>query len=401
MSGAINHDIMRNENMLTILRCIQENGPVYRKHLKELTGFSWGTISTIVNELLDRHFIVETKNEVAVKGRNPSVLDIHTEQSCVIGIDINIAGITIVQVDLKCEVLYSTYAKIGATGREAVLGQIAALLDSIGAKSQAEGRKVLGIGVAMQGSVSREGISIYTPYFQDWNNVDLVQLLTNRYQCPVFLEHSPNCMALYETWLGSAREVKNLLFIRLGTNVGMSIFIDGKIVRGCDGFAGELGHTTVKPDGELCTCGNYGCLETVVSKQSMVKHAIAGVERGEKTMLSELNAPKYPQDIDMDLIYRASCMGDGFCLSLFEEMAEYLGMAVSNVINLLNPELVVIGGEMVHYESLYMDRLREVVGRRAWKNARKTILTSPSATNTASIGGSLLVIQKIFSESIS
>lgn len=354
MSGAINHDIMRNENMLTILRCIQENGPVYRKHLKELTGFSWGTISTIVNELLDRHFIVETKNEVAVKGRNPSVLDIHTEQSCVIGIDINIAGITIVQVDLKCEVLYSTYAKIGATGREAVLGQIAALLDSIGAKSQAEGRKVLGIGVAMQGSVSREGISIYTPYFQDWNNVDLVQLLTNRYQCPVFLEHSPNCMALYETWLGSAREVKNLLFIRLGTNVGMSIFIDGKIVRGCDGFAGELGHTTVKPDGELCTCGNYGCLETVVSKQSMVKHAIAGVERGEKTMLSELNAPKSPQDIDMDLIYRASCMGDGFCLSLFEEMAEYLGMAVSNVINLLNPELVVIGGEMVHYESLYM-----------------------------------------------
>ena len=208
-------------------------------------------------------------------------------------------------------------------------------------------------------------------------------------------------MALYETWLGSAREVKNLLFIRLGTNVGMSIFIDGKIVRGCDGFAGELGHTTVKPDGELCTCGNYGCLETVVSKQSMVKHAIAGVERGEKTMLSELNAPKSPQDIDMDLIYRASCMGDGFCLSLFEEMAEYLGMAVSNVINLLNPELVVIGGEMVHYESLYMDRLREVVGRRAWKNARKTILTSPSATNTASIGGSLLVIQKIFSESIS
>lgn len=397
MGTTINHDIMRNENMLAVLRCIQENGPIYRKNVKDITGLSWGSISAIVNDLINKGIIIEVKDSKSNKGRNPSVLDIYTVNSCVIGLDINIAGITAVQMDLKCYVIFSVHEAIIDRGRDNILKQAFLLVDSIIKRSAEESRKVLGIGIAMQGFVScEEGVSRYSPYFEEWENVPLKELFQQRYNCPTFVDHSPNCMALYETWLGVAKGVRNLLYIRLGMSIGASIIIDNSIIRGFNGNAGEFGHITMKPDGEECSCGNRGCLETLSSGKSILNQLIKRVKNGEKTIIKELMGQRSIDDVDMETFYRAFHMNDGLCIRIMDEMALYLGIAISNAINLINPELVVIGGNLVQYESLFISNVKSIVEKRTWKFSKKNIMVSTSKNNTAAIGAGLIIIQNIF-----
>lgn len=401
MNNTITHDIMRNENMLAVLRCIQENGQIYRRDIKAITGLSWGSISTIVNDLLERGVIRETKNSNSVKGRNPSVIDICTENTCIIGVDINIAGITVVQMDLKCHLIFSINEEIANKGKDRILEQIFNLVDSIFSKSGKESRKVVGIGIAMQGFVDCEkGIARYSPYFTQWENVPLKEMFEERYRRPAFVDHSPNCMALFETWIGVAKGVSNLFFIRLGMSIGSSIIIDNRILNGADGNAGEFGHVTMKPDGEECSCGNRGCLETLSSGRSILNQAVKRIKNGEKSVITELIGQKPLESIDMETVYRAFHMGDRLCIDILDGMALYLGIAISNAINILNPELVVIGGNMAQYESLFISRVKDIVEKRTWKFSKKSILVSTNKNNTAAIGAGLKIVRKVFDGSI-
>ncbi len=397
----INHDIMRNENILIVLQCIQEHGPIFRKDIKEITGLSWGSISSIVNELLEKNIIREKQSDLKNKGRNPGGLDIDVSQGCIIGIDINRAGITMILMDLKCNVNSSYYEKINSIDRDEVINQVYLMIDNIIDKLKSDNMKVFGIGVAMQGNVDRKnGISKYCPYFDNWENVPIQRLLEERYQCKVIVEHSPACMALYETWFGVAKGAENLLFIRIGAGIGLSMIIDGKMIDGCNGNAGELGHIVVEPNGELCSCGSYGCLETVASQTSILKYIVKEIRNGRESKISGFISAKQIDDIDMDAVYRACSMGDELCLEAMERMAFYLGIAISNVINLLNPELIVLGGSMVHYESLFIDKMKKVIEERAWPSSAKTILVSANKLNTASIGASINIIKEILSGGI-
>lgn len=401
MNTTINHDMMRSENILAVLQCIQKRGPIYRKEIKDITGLSWGSISTIVNELLEKELIIEEQSDVKAKGRNPGGLDINVRKSHIIGIDINRAGITLVLMDLKCNVNTSYFEKIIRTDSASVLGQVYSMLDGMFEKSRKEKDKIFGIGVAMQGNVdSKEGVSKYCPYFSDWENVPLRKMLEERYQCKVIVEHSPDCMALYETWFGVAKGVKNFLFVRIGAAIGISIIADGKVVYGHNGNAGEFGHMIVEPKGELCSCGGHGCLETVVSQTSILKQAVNAVKAGRKSRLSDFVPQSQMDEIDMDCIYRACCMGDELCLEIMDKVAFYLGIAISNVINLLNPELIALGGSMMQYGNLFIDKMRKVVEERAWKGSEKTILVSSSKTNTAAEGASLNIMKEILSGTI-
>lgn len=401
MNNTITHDIMRNENMLTVLRCIQENGQIYRKDIKDITGLSWGSISSIVNDLLKRGIIRETKNSNSIKGRNPSVIDIYTDSSCIIGVDINIAGITVIQMDLKCHIIFSMHEEIVNKSKDSIIEQVFKLVDSIFSRSRGESKKVVGIGIAMQGFVDCEkGIACYSPYFIQWEDVPLKKMFENRYQCSTFIDHSPNCMALFETWIGVAKGARNLFFIRLGMSIGSSIIIDNRVLRGIDGNAGEFGHITMKPDGEECNCGNRGCLETLSSGQSILNQLIRRINNGEKTIVTELIGQKPIEEVDMETIYRAFHMGDKLCIDILDEMALYLGIAISNAINILNPELVVIGGSMAQYESLFMSKVKDIVEKRTWKFSKKSILVSTNKNNTAAIGAGLKIIQNVFNGNI-
>jgi len=394
----VNHDTMRKENILLVLNCIIENGPISKKEVREKTGLGWATVSVIANELADKKLIVERKKNDGHIGRNPIVLDINQDMNYILGLDINISGITATLIDLKCRIVYSKRREEIRKDKESVLKAVFDVIDSIFGLYNTREKNILGIGISMQGAVdSIEGISIYNPYFLNWSDVPLKKLFEEKYKMPVFVDRSPNCMALSERWLGSAKGVMNMLFIRhtLSMGIGMSITINGEIYHGGNSNAGEFGHMTMKPDGILCSCGNYGCLETVASYSSIVKKIIDGIKSGQKTVITRLLDGKPLESIDIGLINRAYDLGDDFCIKIINEMATYLGIAVSNAINLFNPDMVIIGGEMTRYESMYMPKLKEVVEKRTWEYSSKKVVVSGVADYAAPIGAAIIIIQKI------
>lgn len=392
----INHDMMRSENTLMVLQCIQEKGPLLRKDVKEYTGLSSGSVSTIVAELLEKGIIKEIESDTRQRGRNPSMIDICTDNSCMIGVDINSAGINIILMNVKCNVYSSYFEKVQLAEYHAVITQIYRMLDRIIESLKKDNVRLLGIGVAMQGTVNRkEGISQYCPYIENWKNIPIKDLLKERYQCKVAVEHSPDCMALYENWFGMAKGTRNFLFIRAGETIGLSIVIDGNVVYGHDNNAGEFGHMVVDPKGERCSCGSIGCLETVASQNSILNYIQKEIEKGRKSKLQEFTGHGETGKITMDNVYRACCLKDEVCMEAMERMAFYLGIAISNVINLLNPELIVLGGDMMNYDTLFMDKVRQVVQERAWSKSNKTIMVTTSKTNTASVGAGLQMMRQI------
>lgn len=397
VNKAINHDTMRAENVLAVLQCIQENGPVYRKDLKQMTGLSWGSVSFIVNSLLEDGLITEKQQSTKVKGRNPGTLEVTSEQYSIMGLDINQSGLTVITMNLKRTVIDMRYERVCRPEKDAILSQVYAMLDAAKMREEGNGRKLLGVGVSMQGSVSvKTGVSLYNPYFENWSNVPLQQLLCQRYGCKVILEHSTECAAMYEMKFGMAKGVRNFIYVRMGGSLGISIIHEGSFLRGYNGNAGEFGHIIMKRDGEKCSCGKRGCLETVASEKSMIKHLCQRIAQGEPSLLADMQSQG--QDIAMDQVYRAYCLGDRLVREEIEQTTNYLALGLSAVINLLNPEMLVLGGDMIRYEGMFIEMLRKKVEELAWNGSSKAILTSTTQDNTAAIGAGVLIVDDVFSK---
>lgn len=397
MAKTIHHDLMRKENMMMIYQCIQENGPILRKDLKEKTGLSWGTVSSAVNDLLEKNLVYEKPVDLDKpdKGRTPSEIDIATSQLSFLGIDINRAGLTVILMDMKCRIQKSYFEEIEETECHSVLRQICKMTDIAFQKAKEDQHEIGGIGISMQGNVDgQKGVSIFTPYFENWNNVPLKQIFTDRYNCSVVVGHNPECATLYEIWCGVAKGVSNMLYVRIGHSLGISIVIDGKTYNGYNGNAGEFGHMIVKPDGEKCRCGRHGCLETVASMNSLLKHISEDDRLRGDQILTPLIENSKDHTLSMEQVYQAYCRGDEICRDHIRQLVHYLAIGISNLINLFNPELLVLGGDMVRYSSVFIDQLRNEVNETAWNGSSKVIITSINAYNTAAMGAAIDIFQQ-------
>lgn len=390
------HDLMRNTNTLSILECIRQFGPITKREIQVRTGLSWGAISNIITDLFNKRVISETKSAESLIGRIPCKFDISNNDNLIIGVDINIEGLTAVLIDLKNRMIKSAKINIIKNDRDGILEQTKQIIHNLIKDSNVNKKKIIGIGVAMQGAVDAEkGISIFSPHFRGWQDVPVKDMLEKEFNIPVLVEHDPNCMALSERWMGAANGVNNLLFIRLSMAIGMSIIINGVLYKGLDGSAGEFGHVTMNPSGPKCSCGNYGCLETYVSGNNILQKAIEGIKIGRNTVLSGFL--EHMQDLELVNVIEAARQGDDFACGLFDEAGIYLGIGISNLISILNPDLIIIGGEMIKCEDLFLKRTREVISQKAWKNSRVNLVTSRLENNSAAIGAATIFVQKIFS----
>ena len=396
MTKAINHDTMRSENVRLVLQCIQDHGPVSRKEIKNLTGLSWGSVSFISNSLLEKGLIVETQRSICGKGRNPGNLVISKDYYRIVSVDINRSGLTTVSIDLQNSVVDQFTEPVRIFERDAVLEQIYALLDRMFARENEQKHKILGLAVSMQGSVdTKNGISLYNPYFSGWSDVPLGQLLTERYGCDVIVEHTTECATFYEMKFGIARGIDNFVYVQIGQSLGISTVHNGEFLRGFNGNAGELGHVIVDPEGDVCSCGKRGCLETVATEKSMIAHVTAKILADEHE--TPYTAAARAGELTMDHIYRAFYQGYSPVCVEVEKTTVYLAHALATVINIVNPEVVVLGGDMVRYESMFTEELRRQVQKQTWIRSPSTILCSTSHEKTAAIGAAMLMLDQVLS----
>ncbi len=274
-------------------------------------------------------------------------------------------------------------------GHEKVIEKLVAGIRRQQAIAQHDGHSVIAVGVGAPGVIHEQrGVVVKSPNFPDWDNLPLKQELESAVGIPVFIENDANAAALGEQWRGAAQGIKSMIYLTLGTGVGGGIVLEGKIWQGADGMAGEVGHMTIIPDGRRCGCGNSGCLEMYASSRGIVMSYLEGLAG---------RSCSAPSSITSADVYQAARGGDALAIRVMEEMGRYLGIGIANLINIFNPEMVVIGGGVNAAWDLFMDATGSEIRKRAfaYPAERTRIVPSALGDEAGMVGAAALAFQKV------
>ncbi len=255
-------------------------------------------------------------------------------------------------------------------GQRDVLDRLIALAKRTMAQTCREmpGAEIVGVGVGAPGPLdTKSGIVLLTPNL-GWVNLPLRQIIHERLGLPAVLDNDANCAVLGEWWMGAARGSNTAIGITIGTGIGGGIIIDGKLFHGASDCAGEIGHTTIDTEGRRCKCGNYGCLEAYASGPNIALRAVEEISAGAVSRLADYVGGDLKQ-VTAQTVYQAAHDGDDLALEVVNDTAKFLGTGIANLLNIFNPEVVVVcGGVTLAGDHLFVP-LRREVARRAFKPA--------------------------------
>jgi glucokinase len=290
----------------------------------------------------------------------------------VLGIDIGGTNLVVGSVAENGSALLATdseptHAEAGATD---VLDRLVALAGRAIERTRQEvpGAQILGVGVGAPGPLdTRRGVVLLTPNL-GWVDMPLRQIIHDRLRLPATLDNDANCAVLGEWWVGAARGSRHAIGITIGTGIGGGLILDGRLYHGASDVAGEIGHTTIDTEGRRCKCGNYGCLEAYASGPNIALRAIEALEAGAESRLPSYVAGDLRQ-LTAQTVYQAAQDGDELALEVVNDTAKFLGVGIGNLLNVFNPEVVVVcGGVTLAGDHLFVPMRREVA-RRAFKPA--------------------------------
>lgn len=392
-------ELIRAINKRRVLRLIRSSGPLSRADAAEQTGLTRPTISAVVAELLAEGWIQEVGTGESSGGRPPILLQFNPKARWVIGAELGAGHVRAILTDLNGTVAHRIKYRVESSDPMVELGRleraVRELLDVVAA--QPVPVPVAGLGLGITGMVDHKaGVWQYSPHF-DVENLPAGDILQERLNLPVRVENDARAMAWGEHYFGVGRGVQNLAFIRVGVGIGAGIIIGGRLYRGAHGGAGEIGHTIVDDEGSRCRCGSYGCLETRASATAIARRAVRRIRMGQSSMIPDLVDGNLDAVIATTVI-QAARAGDRLALETLVEAGRYLGLAIGNLVNLLNPSLVIVGGGTSSAGNLLLEPLREVALARTLPALRNQvqILLTPLGEDACPMGGAALVIEELF-----
>jgi len=313
----------------------------------------------------------------------------------VLGIDIGGTNLVVGSVAEDGSALHAldsepTHAEAGQTD---VLDRLITLAQRTIERTRQEvsGADIIGVGVGAPGPLdTKRGIVLLTPNL-GWVNLPLRQIIHERLGLPAALDNDANCAVLGEWWMGAARGTRNAIGITIGTGIGGGIIVDGKLYHGASDCAGEIGHTTIDTEGRRCKCGNYGCLEAYASGPNIALRAVEELKAGAVSRLADYVGGDLRQ-VTAQTVYQAAHDGDQLALEVVNDTAKFLGVGIANLLNVFNPEVVVVCGGVTLAGDRLFDPLRREVARRAFKPAVSVCRIIPcELSGTAGVYGAAKV----------
>jgi len=288
----------------------------------------------------------------------------------VIGVDLGGTNIKLGLISPDGEVLERTGTETQAEkGPEAVAGRICDAVLSLLARAGMDRDQVAGVGIGSPGTIDlAAGVVTFSPNLPGWHDVPLRRLVQDGIELPCVLDNDANVAALAEFWVGAGRGSSSLILLTLGTGIGGGIVLDGRIWHGGNGVAGEIGHMSIDPDGPECGCGNRGCLEAFASATGMVRRMHEAIEEGGLTVLANEG-----ESLTARRIHEAALAGDELARRNVEMTGRYLGLGVSNLMHILNPEVIAFSGGMTAAGEMLMQPLLEEVNWRTMEAPRRDV----------------------------
>jgi len=312
-----------------------------------------------------------------------------------VGIDIGGTNVKIALVDNKGHLAYSNSVPTRAEmGYEYTISNIKSVIYTSLKETEISKSDIGGIGIGGPGQIdSEKGIVRCFPNIPGWINVPLAKIMEEEFQVPARVDNDVRVATLGEYHFGAGKGYKNIVCITVGTGIGSGIIINGQLVRGASMSAGELGHMTLQAcGGPICGCGDTGCLEAFASGPAIVQLAQEYIMGGKSAKFKELavNTPITPQ-----IVYEAAQLGDAVSKTIFDIIGNWIGIALANVVNLINPEVIIIGGGVAQAGDILFKPIRETLDKRALKIAAETVKIVPAELGESAgvVGASLLVLE--------
>lgn len=350
-----NRELMRAINRSIILNVIKTNGLIARAEVARQTGLSPATVTGIVADLIVEGLIIEKEIGDSSGGRPPIMLCINPTGGYVVGIKLTEEGIIGALTDLEARVLTKRVARLESRDPDQVVSDLVEMARALLKQAHLPQKKLLGVGVGLAGIIdSQRSILRQSPYF-GWRNLPLRAMIQEQLRVPVFVDNDVNTLTQAEKWFGSGQGVDNFLVITVGRGIGLGIVINGQVYRGARGGAGEFGHTFVQPGGRICDCGKKGCIESIVSEPGIMRTALEASQAGK--MIPVRNVQELVQ-IAQD--------GNQIAVGILADAGSLLGQAIGNLVNLFNPEKIILGGEGMRLGPLFFDPMRAAISESSF-----------------------------------
>lgn len=311
-----------------------------------------------------------------------------------IGIDVGGTNVKIALVDSDGKIGYSnTIPTRAEMGYEYTINNMKQAIRDLLLETKLSAKDIEGIGFGLPGQVDfKSGIVRLITNIPGWVEIPLAKMIEDEFHIPTRIDNDVRCAALGELNFGAGKGCENLICITVGTGIGSGLIINGKLVRGASNAAGEIGHIKLQMhDGPICGCGDTGCLEAFASGPSIVAMAEEYIMGGKSTKYREM---ANGNDITPFIVAEAAKAGDPVARRIFTKMGEYIGIGMASVVNLLNPERIIVGGGVAAAGDILMTPLKETLKKRAMKIAGETVEVVPAQLgNTAGVIGASLLIE--------
>lgn len=376
--------LMKSVNKSIVLNKIRKAESISRAQIAKETSLTPPTVSSIVKELMEQGLVKESMLGHSSGGRKPTMLHINTTAFYVIGVDAGPQTVKCALTDLTGRILHHTSSLLKKPiTNEQFISTLKENIYDLLQSTEISQEQIIGIGVAMHGAVEvKTGTSLVAPIL-NLKNIPIKFRLEEEFNITVKVENDARAMALGESWFGGHGDADSMVAVNLGRGVGAGIVINGKLYHGAQGIAGELGHMTIDINGEICECGNRGCLQTFASGAAIAKRA--------EKQIKENTGNKTGKEI-----FESAENGDQSSINLLQETGEIIGIGLTNLIHLINPGEIVLGGGVMKSEKYIMPAiLRTIQQRSLTAEARQTKVTVTKLGDQATLLGavSLLLVE--------
>ncbi|GGF30803.1 N-acetylglucosamine repressor [Halobacillus andaensis] len=391
--------LMKSINRAMILNMIRVDGPISRADIAKNTQLTPPTVSNIVKELIDTEFVVETTQGKSKGGRKPTLLAINANRFYILGVDVGRYKLNMVVTNLYGEIQQTFEVPIKERpNQDDIINTMKEGIHQVFDPADLPQKKFIGIGIGMHGIVDTEnGISLFAPSFH-LHNIPIKEHLEKEFNMIVKVENDARTMTLGESWFGNGNDADNIVGVNVGHGIGAGLMIKGQLFHGENSLAGEIGHVTIDLSGPKCTCGNYGCLQTLAAGPAIAERAIKELKAGKPSLVRDIVNGQL-EKIDGAVVYEAAKQGDEFCIDLLNQTGRYLGIGLTNLIHTLNPKRIIIGGGVAKAEEFLMKGIEEtILSRGLTAHAKETpIVRSKLGDHASAIGACVLILEEFFS----
>ena len=377
----------------SIINLLRLKGPLSRGQIADFLDLNQATVSILVNALSRKTIVLEAGQNPSRGGRRSSLLELNPDVARSVGVEFEGNHIWAVLTDFRGRILEKKKRTTGKNiPRSKMIKKIISIITDILPAASEKSPPVLGIGVGLPGLIDKEkGVSLFYTGLDNWKDVPIRDVLQSRFSLPVSIERSMPLIALAESRFGAGKEAANLIVVTVRSGVGMGVIIRGEIYAGAADGVGEIGHMSLDPDGPPCGCGQRGCVKAYASCPAVVSSAVEDLSDDRSSILYRLAEGK-KERVSIETVIKAALQGDAAAIGIISEASGKLAVAVVDVVNFFNPDLVAFSSPLNEVPEYFIRPIEEAVKTRCLPPQRQSVRICASSLDdfSGALGAALL-----------